>query len=240
MSRVAVVTGGTRGIGLAISRRLQAEDFRVAALYASDTDTAASSAKAHGLDVRRVDVGCPDQSQRAVSEIEAELGPIDVLVNNAGITRDGFFHKMTVDQWQDVIRVNLGSMFNMTRPVIPGMRERKWGRIINISSINGQKGQAGQTNYSAAKAGVIGFTKALAQENARVGVTVNCICPGYVETDMVRAMPEGVLTGIVGQIPAGRLGRPEEIAELVAFLAGEHSGFMTGATLAANGGQYMS
>jgi acetoacetyl-CoA reductase len=177
---------------------------------------------------------------RAVRAVEAELGPVDVLVNNAGITRDGAFHKMSPTQWSDVIRVNMDSVFNMTRQVIGGMREREWGRIVNISSINGQKGQAGQTNYAAAKAGMIGFTKALALENARKGVTVNCICPGYIDTEMVQAVPEAVLASIIAQIPVGRLGRGEEIADMVAFLTGEHAGFVTGSTLSLNGGQYMA
>ena len=175
-----------------------------------------------------------------VALVMAELGPIDVLVNNAGITRDGVFHKMKPEQWSEVIRVNMDSVFNMTRHVIEGMREREWGRIINISSINGQKGQMGQTNYSAAKAGVIGFTKALALENARKGVTVNAIAPGYIDTEMVQAVPENVLASIISQIPVGRLGKGEEIADMVAFLAGEHAGYVTGSTLSLNGGQYMA
>jgi len=184
-------------------------------------------------------VGVFEDCERAVQAVTAELGPIDVLVNNAGITRDGFFHKMTPAQWGDVIRVNMDSVFNMTRQVIEGMRERSWGRIINISSINGQKGQVGQTNYSAAKAGMIGFTKALALENAKKGITVNCIAPGYIDTEMVMAVPQNVLDAIVGQIPVGRLGKGEEIADMVAFLAGERAGYVTGATLSLNGGQYM-
>jgi acetoacetyl-CoA reductase len=176
----------------------------------------------------------------AVDKVEAQLGPIDVLVNNAGITRDGVFHRMTSEQWGEVIRVNMDSLFNMTRQVIEGMREREWGRIINISSINGQKGQIGQTNYSAAKAGLIGFTKALALENAKKGITVNAIAPGYIDTEMVQAVPEKVLEGIIAGIPVGRLGRGEEIADMVAFLAGEHAGYVTGSTLSLNGGQYMS
>jgi acetoacetyl-CoA reductase len=174
-----------------------------------------------------------------VAAVESELGPIDVLVNNAGITRDGFFHKMALQQWSDVIRVNMDSVFNMSRHVIEGMRERGWGRIVNISSINGQKGQVGQTNYSAAKAGMIGFTKALALENAKKGITVNCIAPGYIDTDMVAQVPQNVLDGIIAQIPVGRLGRGEEIADMVSFLAGERAGFVTGATLTLNGGQYL-
>jgi acetoacetyl-CoA reductase len=177
--------------------------------------------------------------QHAVKAVEAELGPIDILVNNAGITRDGVFHRMNSEQWSEVIRVNMDSLFNMTRQVIEGMRDRSWGRIINISSINGQKGQVGQTNYSAAKAGMIGFTKALALENAKKGVTVNCIAPGYIDTEMVQAVPEKVLEGIVAQIPVGRLGRGDEIADMVAFLAGERAGYVTGTTLSLNGGQYL-
>ena len=184
-------------------------------------------------------VGVFEDCQRAVREVEAELGPVDVLVNNAGITRDGFFHKMSPEQWSEVIRVNMDSLFNMTRQVIEGMREREWGRVINISSINGQKGQLGQTNYSAAKAGVIGFTKALALENARKGVTVNCVAPGYVDTEMVQAVPPKVLEAIIGQIPAGRLGRGEEIADAVSFLAGDRAGYVNGTTLSLNGGQYL-
>ncbi len=185
-------------------------------------------------------VGSFEDCDRAVRAVEAELGPVDVLVNNAGITRDGVFHKMSPAQWSEVIRVNMDSVFNMTRQVIEGMREREWGRIVNISSINGQKGQMGQTNYAAAKAGMIGFTKALALENARKGVTVNCICPGYIDTEMVQAVPETVLASIIAQIPVGRLGRGEEIADMVAFLSGEHAGFVTGSTLSLNGGQYMA
>ena len=185
-------------------------------------------------------VGVFADCKAAVDQVAAELGPVDVLVNNAGITRDGFFHKMDSEQWSEVIRVNMDSLFNMTRQVIEGMRERGWGRIINISSINGQKGQIGQTNYSAAKAGMIGFTKALALENARKGVTVNCIAPGYIDTEMVTAVPEEVLKGIIGQIPVGRLGRGDEIADMVAFLSGEHAGYVTGSTLSLNGGQYMA
>jgi acetoacetyl-CoA reductase len=185
-------------------------------------------------------VGNFEDCARAAAEVAAELGPIDVLVNNAGITRDGVFHKMTYEQWSDVIRVNMDSAFNMTRQVIEGMRERNWGRIINISSINGQKGQVGQTNYSAAKAGLIGFTKALAQENAKKGITVNAVAPGYIDTEMLQAVPENVLAGIVAGIPVGRLGRVEEIAEAVAFLASENASFITGATLTVNGGQYIA
>jgi len=239
MGRVAFVTGGTRGIGCAISQRLKADGFDVAAGYSGNEAAAEACARELGVMVVKGNVGVFDDCRTAVEKVAAELGPVDVLVNNAGITRDGFFHKMSADQWSEVIRVNMDSLFNMTRQVIEGMRERSWGRIINISSINGQKGQVGQTNYSAAKAGMIGFTKALALENARKGVTVNCIAPGYIDTEMVASVPEEVLKGIVGQIPVGRLGRGEEIADMVAFLAGERAGYVTGATLSLNGGQYM-
>jgi acetoacetyl-CoA reductase len=240
MARVALVTGGTRGIGRAIVERLKADGLKVAAGYSGNEEAANACARELGVMVVKGNVGVFDDCKRAVEAVEAELGPVDVLVNNAGITRDGVFHKMTPDQWSDVIRVNMDSVFNMTRQVIEGMRERSWGRIINISSINGQKGQMGQTNYSAAKAGMIGFTKALALENARKGVTVNCIAPGYIDTEMVAAVPPDVLKGIIAQIPVGRLGRGEEIADMVAFLAGEHAGYVTGSTLSLNGGQYMA
>ena len=240
MARVAFVTGGTRGIGRAISQRLKSDGFLVAAGYSGNEAAAEACARELGIMVVKGNVGVFADCQAAVAKVAAELGPVDVLVNNAGITRDGFFHKMDSDQWSDVIRVNMDSLFNMTRQVIEGMRERGWGRIINISSINGQKGQVGQTNYSAAKAGMIGFSKALALENARKGVTVNCIAPGYIDTEMVTAVPEDVLKGIISQIPVGRLGRGEEIADMVAFLAGEHAGYVTGSTLSLNGGQYMA
>jgi acetoacetyl-CoA reductase len=240
MQRVAMVTGGTRGIGRAICERLKADGLKVAAGYAGNETAARQCAEELGVMIVKGNVGVFEDCGRAVAAVEAELGPIDVLVNNAGITRDGFFHKMTPQQWSDVIRVNMDSVFNMTRHVIEGMRERGWGRIINISSINGQKGQIGQTNYSAAKAGMIGFTKALALENARKGVTVNCIAPGYIDTDMVAQVPQNVLDGIIAQIPVGRLGKGEEIADMVAFLAGEHAGYVTGATLSLNGGQYLA
>ena len=239
MARVALVTGGTRGIGRAIVERLKEDGMLVAAGYSGNDEAAAECAKSLDIMVVKGNVGNFADCKQAVEQIEAQLGPIDVLVNNAGITRDGVFHKMTSEQWSEVIRVNMDSLFNMTRQVIEGMRERGWGRIINISSINGQKGQMGQTNYSAAKAGMIGFTKALALENARKGVTVNCIAPGYIDTEMVQAVPEKVLESIISQIPVGRLGKGEEIADMVAFLAGERAGYVTGATLALNGGQYM-
>ncbi|HEX2560251.1 beta-ketoacyl-ACP reductase [Phenylobacterium sp.] len=239
MARVAFVTGGTRGIGYAICERLQNDGIRVAAGYSGNDEAAQACARELKCMVVKGNVGNFEDCKRAVADVERELGPVDILVNNAGITRDGFFHKMTPEQWSEVIRVNMDSVFNMTRQVIEGMRDRGWGRIINISSINGQKGQVGQTNYSAAKAGMIGFTKALALENARKGVTVNCIAPGYIDTEMVQSVPENVLQGIVAQIPVGRLGKGEEIADMVAFLAGEHAGYVTGATLSLNGGQYM-
>ena len=239
MARVALVTGGTRGIGRAIVERLKEDGMLVAAGYSGNDEAAAECAKSLDIMVVKGNVGNFADCKQAVEQIEAQLGPIDVLVNNAGITRDGVFHKMTSEQWSEVIRVNMDSLFNMTRQVIEGMRDRGWGRIVNISSINGQKGQMGQTNYSAAKAGMIGFTKALALENARKGVTVNCIAPGYIDTEMVQAVPEKVLESIISQIPVGRLGKGEEIADMVAFLAGERAGYVTGATLALNGGQYM-
>ena len=240
MAKVAFVTGGTRGIGRAICQRLKADGFEVAAGYSGNEAAAEACARDLGVMVVKGNVGVFADCKTAVDQVAAELGPVDVLVNNAGITRDGFFHKMDSEQWSEVIRVNMDSLFNMTRQVIEGMRERGWGRIVNISSINGQKGQIGQTNYSAAKAGMIGFTKALALENARKGVTVNCIAPGYIDTEMVTAVPEEVLKGIIGQIPVGRLGRGDEIADMVAFLSGEHAGYVTGSTLSLNGGQYMA
>ena len=240
MSRVAFVTGGTRGIGKAIVERLKADGMKVAAGYSGNEEAAAATAKELGVMVVKGNVGNFEDCARAVKDVEDALGPIDVLVNNAGITRDGFFHKMSYEQWGEVIRVNMDSAFNMTRPVIEGMRERSWGRVINISSINGQKGQVGQTNYSAAKAGLIGFTKALALENAKKGITVNVICPGYIDTDMVANVPENVLAGIVAGIPVGRLGKGEEIADMVSYLAGERAGFVTGATFTLNGGQYLA
>jgi acetoacetyl-CoA reductase len=239
MTRVALVTGGTRGIGKAISKRLKDAGYSVAAGYAGNEDNAKKCADELGVMVVKGSVDNFYDCKRCVQEVEAALGPIDILVNNAGITRDGFFHKMTLDQWQAVIHTNMDSMFNMTRQVIEGMRERSYGRIINISSINGQKGQAGQTNYSAAKAGVIGFTKALALESAKKGITVNCIAPGYTNTEMVAAVPQNVLDGIIGNIPIGRLGSSEEIAEITAFLASDMASFITGATIAVNGGQHM-
>jgi acetoacetyl-CoA reductase len=240
MTRVAFVTGGTRGIGRAISARLRAAGYKVAAGYAGNEVAANAAASELGLFVVKGNVSSFADCAAAVKTVEQELGSVDVLVNNAGITRDAVLHRMTEEQWNEVIHVNLASIFNMTRNVIEGMRERNYGRIINISSINGQKGQVGQTNYSAAKAGMIGFSKALAQENAKKGITVNTICPGYIDTEMVSAVPKNVLDQIIAGIPVGRLGMADEIARCVAFLASEDSGFITGATLTANGGQYIT
>ena len=240
MARVALVTGGTRGIGRAIVERLKADGLNVAAGYSGNEEAAAACSRELGVMVVKGNFGLFEDCVRAAQEVEAELGPIDVLVNNAGITRDGVFHRMSPEQWGEVIRVNMDSLYNMTRQVIEGMRERGFGRIVNISSINGQKGQMGQANYSAAKAGMLGFTKALALENAKKGVTVNAIAPGYIDTEMVQAVPEKVLQGIIDQIPVGRLGRGEEIADVVSFLAGERAGFITGAVLTVNGGQHMA
>ena len=238
--RVALVTGGSRGIGAAISRGLKGAGYRVAANYAGNDEAAQRFHGETGIPVFRFDVGDPAACEAGVRAVEAELGPVDVLVNNAGITRDGMFHRMTFDQWSAVMRTNLDSMFTTTRPVIDGMRGRGFGRIIIVSSINGQKGQMGQTNYSAAKAGVIGFAKALAQENAPKGVTVNVIAPGYIATEMVMAVPPEVLKAkILPQIPVGRLGEADEIARAVLFLASEEAGFITGSTLSVNGGQYL-
>src|ERR1700719_2159861 len=237
MARVALVTGGTRGIGAAISKALKAAGYKVAASYAGN-DAAADKFKTEtGIPVYKWDVSSFDACAAGVKKVEAELGPVDVLINNAGITKDGAFHKMTLEQWTAVINTNLGSLFNMTRQVIEGMRTRKFGRVINISSINGQ---FGQVNYSAAKAGDIGFTKALALESAKGGITVNVICPGYINTEMVQAVPKDVLEkAILPLIPVGRLGEPEEIARAVVFLAADDSGAITGSTLTINGGQYM-
>jgi acetoacetyl-CoA reductase len=241
MSRVAIVTGGTRGIGHAIAKALQTAGYKVAANYGGNDEAAAKFKAETGIPVFRWDVSSFDACAAGVKQVEAALGPIEVLVNNAGITRDTMFHRMKLEQWTAVINTNLGSLFNMTRQVWEGMRERKFGRVINISSINGQKGQAGQTNYSAAKAGELGFTKALAQEGARAGITVNAICPGYINTEMVQAVPKDVLEkNILPQIPIGRLGEPEEIARCVVFLASDEAGLITGATLSANGGQYFA
>src|SRR5271156_2167837 len=241
MNRVAVVTGGTRGIGAAISKALHAAGYKVAAVYHGNDEAAAKFKAESGVPVYKWDVSDYKSCEAGLARVAKDLGPVDILVNNAGITRDGMFHKMTVEQWCDVVNTNLNSLFNMCRPVIEGMRDRGFGRIINISSINGQKGQMGQANYSAAKAGDIGFTKALAQENANKGVTVNAICPGYIATEMVLAVPKDVLEkAILPQIPVRRLGQPEEIARCVVFLASDDAGFITGSTLSANGGQYLT
>jgi acetoacetyl-CoA reductase len=240
MKNVALVTGGTRGIGLEISKALKDEGFTVAALYHGNEDAAKAFEKVTNGKAIKADVADYAAVMNAVEGIEKNIGPIKVLVNNAGITRDGMLHKMEPQSWSAVISTNLDSCFNLCRAVVPAMRERGFGRIINISSINGQKGQFGQTNYAAAKAGMIGFTKALALENAAKGITVNAVCPGYIETDMTAGMRPEVLDSIVKQIPVARMGKPDEIAALVSFLASEKAAFITGATIAANGGQYMS
>ena len=240
MARTALVTGGTRGIGRAISIALKEAGCKVAANYAGN-DKAAQDFKAEtGIDVFKWSVADYDACKAGIAEVEAELGPIDILINNAGITRDAPFHKMSPEQWREVIDTNLSGVFNMTHPVWAGMRERGFGRVVTISSINGQKGQFGQANYSAAKAGDLGFTKALAQEGARKGITVNAVCPGYIATDMVMAVPEDVRNQIIAGIPVGRLGEAEEIARCVVFLTSDEAGFITGATLTANGGQYLA
>ncbi|WP_432286323.1 beta-ketoacyl-ACP reductase [Aminobacter sp. BA135] len=238
MSKVALVTGGSRGIGAAISIALKEAGYSVAANYAGNDEAAQKFKAETGIPVYKWSVADYDACEAGIKQVEADLGPVSVLVNNAGITRDSMFHKMTREQWKEVIDTNLNGAFNMTHPLWSGMRDRKFGRVITISSINGQKGQAGQANYSASKAGDIGFTKALAQEGARAGITVNVICPGYIATEMVMAVPEKVREAIIAQIPVSRLGEPEEIARCVVFLASEQSGFITGATLSANGGQY--
>lgn len=240
MTRTAIVTGGTRGIGAAISLGLHKAGYQVAANYAGNDAAAEKFSAETGIKAFKWDVGDYAACQAGIAAVEAALGPVDTLVNNAGITRDSMLHKMTPEMWREVIRVDLDSLFNMCRPLIDGMRERGFGRIINVSSINGQKGQMGQTNYSAAKAGVIGFTKALAQETARKGITVNCLAPGYIDTEMVSAVPQKVLDGIIATIPVGRLGTADEMAQCVLFLADEKSGFITGATLTANGAQYIA
>jgi acetoacetyl-CoA reductase len=241
MSRTALVTGGSRGIGAAIAIALKNAGYKVAATYAGNDNAASAFTRETGIPTYRWDVSSYEACAAGIAKVEAELGPVEVLVNNAGITKDAMFHKMTADQWNAVINTNLTGLFNMTHPVWTGMRDRSFGRIVNISSINGQKGQMGQVNYSAAKAGDIGFTKALAQEGAAKGITVNAICPGYIATEMVKAVPEKVLNErIIPQIPVGRLGEPEEIARCVVFLASDDAGFITGATLSANGGQYLA
>jgi len=238
--KIAIVTGGTRGIGLEIVRSLRAGGYQVAAVYHGNEAAAQTAEEQTGCRTYKFDVSDFDACQAGVIAIENDMGPVTVLVNNAGITRDATLHKMTAEGWRAVIDTNLTSCFNMCRAVINGMRDRGFGRIINISSINGQKGQFGQTNYSAAKAGILGFTKALALESAAKGITVNAICPGYIATDMTASMKQEVLDSIVRQIPVSRMGAPEEIAAMVVFLAGDKAGFVTGSTLTANGGQYMA
>ena len=241
MARVALVTGGTRGIGEAISKGLQAAGYTVAATYGGNDEAAAKFKEATGISVYKWDVGDFEACQAGIAQVEADLGSVDVLVNNAGITRDSMFHKMSPENWRAVITTNLDSLFNMTRGVIEGMRARGYGRIVSISSVNGQKGNMGQSNYSAAKAGLIGFTKALAQESAFKGITVNAVAPGYIGTEMVLEVPEEVLNSkIIPQIPVGRLGETDEVARAVVFLAAEDAGFITGSTLTVNGGQYMA
>ena len=240
MSRVALVTGGSRGIGAAISTALKAEGYTVAATYAGNDQKAEAFTGETGIKTYKWDVSDYDACVAGIATVEADLGPVDILVNNAGITRDAPFHKMSREQWNDVMRTNLDGVFNMTHPLWNGMRGRKFGRVVNISSINGQKGQFAQANYSAAKAGDIGFTKALAQEGARAGITVNAVCPGYIATEMVMAVPKKIRDSILAQIPTGRLGEASEIARCVVFLASDDAGFITGSTLTANGGQYIT
>ena len=239
MARVAVVTGGTRGIGEAISVGLKEAGYKVAAVYAGNDEKAREFAERTGISVYKWDVSNFEACKEGIAKVAAELGPVEIVVNNAGITRDGVLHRMTFDQWNDVVATNLTSCFNMCRNVIDGMRERGFGRIVNIGSINGQAGQYGQVNYAAAKSGIHGFTKALAQEGAAKGITVNAIAPGYIDTDMVRAVPPNVLEKIVAKVPVGRLGKASEIARGVLFLVADEGGFVTGATLSINGGQHM-
>jgi len=241
MGRVALVTGGSRGIGAAISTALKEAGYTVAATYAGNDAAAEAFTSETGVKTYKWSVADYDACAAGIKQVEADHGPVEVLVNNAGITRDAMFHRMTPQQWHEVLDTNLTGLFNMTHNVWNGMRERKFGRVVNISSVNGQKGQAGQANYSAAKAGDIGFTRALAQEGARVGITVNVIAPGYIGTEMVKAIDEKVLTErILPQIPVGRLGEPEEMARIVVFLASDEAGFITGSTISANGGQFFA
>ena len=239
MARVAIVTGGTRGIGRAICEALKDDGFTVVANYGGNEEKAKAFTAETGIPAYKWDVGDHQACLDGCAQVEAEVGPIDVIVNNAGITRDGTLHKMSFDDWNEVMRINLGGCFNMAKATFPGMRDRKWGRIINIGSVNGQAGQYGQVNYAAAKSGIHGFTKALAQEGAKAGITCNAIAPGYIDTDMVAAVPEPVLEKIVAKIPVGRLGHAEEIARGVSFLCSEEAGFVTGSTMSINGGQHM-
>ncbi|SDG61758.1 acetoacetyl-CoA reductase [Sulfitobacter delicatus] len=239
MSRIALVTGGSRGIGAAISKTLQDKGYTVAATYAGNDDAAVKFTEETGIKTFKWNVADYEASKAGIEKVEAELGPIEVVVANAGITRDAPFHKMTPDQWNEVIATNLTGVFNTIHPVWPGMRERKFGRIVVISSINGQKGQFAQVNYAATKAGDLGIVKSLAQEGARAGITANAVCPGYIATDMVMAVPEKVRESIIAQIPAGRLGEPEEIARAVAFLVSDDAGFINGSTISANGAQFV-
>lgn len=239
MSRVAVVTGGTRGIGQAVCLALKAQGRTVVANYAGNEEKARAFTAETGIPAYRFDVGDHEATLAGCSRIAAEVGPIEIVVNNAGITRDGVLHKMSFDDWNEVMRINLGGCFNMAKATFPGMRDRGWGRIVNIGSVNGQSGQYGQVNYAAAKSGIHGFTKALAQEGAKFGITVNAIAPGYVDTDMVAAVPPAVLEKIVAKIPVGRLGFAEEIARGVAFLTADEGAFVTGSTMSLNGGQHM-
>lgn len=240
MGRVALVTGGTRGIGAAIATALKAAGHKVAANYAGNDDAAKKFTDETGIKTFKWSVADYDACKEGLANVEAELGPVEILINNAGITRDAPFHKITPQQWREVIDTNLSGVFNMTHPVWPGMRERGFGRIVTISSINGQKGQFAQANYAASKAGDLGFTKSLAQEGASKGITVNAVCPGYIATEMVMAVPEKVRDSIIAQIPVGRLGEPEEIARCVTFLVSDEAGFITGSTISANGGQYFA
>ena len=237
--RVALITGGTRGIGAAISIKLKKKGYKVAAIYTGNDEVATKFSAEHEIDIFRWSIDNYEACAAGIREVEEVLGPIDILVNNAGITRDDMFHRMSKEQWHDVIDVNLNGLFNMTHPVWDGMRKRKSGRIVNISSINGQKGQLGQVNYSAAKAGELGFTKSLALEGARSGITVNAICPGYINTDMVKVMSAKVIEATQSQIPVGHLGEPDDIARCVQFLVADEASFITGSTITANGGHYL-
>jgi len=239
MARIAIVTGGTRGIGEAISLALQSQGFTVAANYGGNTDRAMAFSERTRIPVYCWDVGDHEATLDGCAKVAADLGPVDVVVNNAGITRDAVLHRMTFDDWNEVMRINLGGCFNMVKATFPGMRDRGWGRVVNIGSVNGQSGQYGQVNYAAAKSGIHGFTKALAQEGAKFGVTVNAIAPGYIDTDMVSAVPQPVLEKIIAKIPVGRLGHADEIARTVTFLCSEDAGFITGSTMSINGGQHM-